>query len=270
MHRNVFAFVERFDWQPYLGPRPMEPTLYVINGNTGNVLKITPPSTLATSTQAFSSYNGGLGASADGWLWTLTSSGVSALQGMTSSASPVSPTAVTTCSSSEDIERGAPVHRRAGRHVVVLAELLRQQQLHGRHALRCRLLRGKNAIFRISAMPQASSLRLDFRRLRWRWEIARASAFAEPRPKVPVTLTVTIGRSRKHNRRSVVRSIFRAARSRLSSITSATIRGQRRSGRDASRKRDDGRDGERDGDDDPAAGRRVLCERRHLHVHDFP
>ena len=92
---------------PYFGSTTDGTNLYVINGNTGNVLKITPPSTLATSTQAFSSYNGGLGVSADGWLWTLTSSGVSALQGMTSSASPVSPTAVTTCSSSEDIERGA-------------------------------------------------------------------------------------------------------------------------------------------------------------------
>ena len=80
---------------------------YVLGDSTGNVLKITPPSTLTTSASAYTSYYGGLGISADGWIWTLTSSGVQALLSMTSSASPVSPTVLTACSTTQTLQRGA-------------------------------------------------------------------------------------------------------------------------------------------------------------------
>ena len=78
---------------------------YTLSGS--NVVKITPPNTLTTSAATFSTYNGGLGITSDGWLWTLTSTGVAALQSMTSTASPVTPTAVTSCDSVASLERSS-------------------------------------------------------------------------------------------------------------------------------------------------------------------
>jgi hypothetical protein len=93
--------------EPYGSGTTDGTSYYSLNDDTGNVQKITPPSTLSNSTAAYTSYSGGLGISADGWIWTLSSSGVQALLSMTSSATPVSPAAVSACSSTEDLERGA-------------------------------------------------------------------------------------------------------------------------------------------------------------------
>jgi hypothetical protein len=82
-------------------------SLYALSTN-GVVYQVTPPSTLATSASSFSSgYEGGLFVTPDGWLWTLASNGVQALQGMTSTAAPVVPSAVTACNSYENLRRGS-------------------------------------------------------------------------------------------------------------------------------------------------------------------
>ncbi|MGH7662664.1 MAG: hypothetical protein ACRENA_17315, partial [Vulcanimicrobiaceae bacterium] len=82
-------------------------SLYLVNGNTDQVYKFTPPSTLATSQSAYSSVHGTIGVSSDSWLWTLTSTGVQALQGMSSTSGPITPATVTSCSSAKGVERAA-------------------------------------------------------------------------------------------------------------------------------------------------------------------
>lgn len=82
-------------------------SLYAESTN-GAVYKVTPPSTLATSASSFTSgYEGGIFVTPDGWLWTLATNGVQALQGMTSTAAPVVPSAVTACNSYEHLRRGS-------------------------------------------------------------------------------------------------------------------------------------------------------------------
>lgn len=82
-------------------------SLYALN-TSGKIYKVTPPSTLATSASNFSSgYEGGIFITPDGWLWTLATNGVQALQGMTSTNSAVVPTAVTACNSYENLRRGS-------------------------------------------------------------------------------------------------------------------------------------------------------------------
>ena len=81
-------------------------SLYAL-ATSGSVYKITPPSTLVTSASTFSGSDlGTIFVTPDGWLWTLASTGVQALQGMSSTAAPVTPTAVTTCNSLENSKRG--------------------------------------------------------------------------------------------------------------------------------------------------------------------
>ena len=82
-------------------------TSYYALSSSGAVYKVTPPSTLVTSASVFPNYEGSLGLSPDGWLWTLSPNGVQAIQGMTSSASAVSPASVSACNSSNGLRRGA-------------------------------------------------------------------------------------------------------------------------------------------------------------------
>ena len=79
--------------------------IYVLNDSSGGVYKLTPPSTIASSTGVFSSWEGGLALTKDGWFWTLTSTGVAAIEGMTS-ATTLSLTNAS-CPTNEWLGRGA-------------------------------------------------------------------------------------------------------------------------------------------------------------------
>jgi len=79
--------------------------IYVLNDNSGGVYKLTPPSTVASSTGVYASWEGGLALTKDGWFWTLTNTGVAAIEGMTS-ATTLSLTNAS-CSSTEWLGRGA-------------------------------------------------------------------------------------------------------------------------------------------------------------------
>lgn len=61
---------------------------YFVNQQTGKIAKITPPSTIVTSTAAFGTLVGGFYITTDGWIWTLTAAGAQAIPSMTA-ASPV-------------------------------------------------------------------------------------------------------------------------------------------------------------------------------------
>ena len=91
----------------YLGGGTDGTSLYLMNGSSGSVYKFTPPSTVATSQSVYTDYDGTVGVSPDGWLWTLASTGTQALKGITSTAAPVVPATVSACTSVEAVRRGA-------------------------------------------------------------------------------------------------------------------------------------------------------------------
>ncbi len=80
-------------------------SVYVLNDSSGGVYKLTPPSTIVSSTGVFPSWEGGLGLTKDGWFWTLTNTGVAAIEGMTSATTLSLSNA--SCTSSEWLGRGA-------------------------------------------------------------------------------------------------------------------------------------------------------------------
>src|SRR5579872_4054454 len=85
-------------------------SLYNINSTAKTVYKVTPPSTVVTSSVSYTSTYGGLMPTSDGWLWTLEGTvGAQALTGLTAGASVVTPTAVPSavCESLETLKRGA-------------------------------------------------------------------------------------------------------------------------------------------------------------------
>ncbi len=93
--------------EPLYGGGTDGTNMYVINGNTGNVVKVTTAGVTTTSTGAYSNYLGGVGISSDGWLWTLNDNGVEGLKGITSSVL-VDPAAVSVCESGGNgLKRGA-------------------------------------------------------------------------------------------------------------------------------------------------------------------
>lgn len=75
---------------------------YILNGNNGKIVKITPPSTVVTASAAFPTYTGGVGISSDGWIWTLTPGGVNAVQSMTAANPVVLGTTTASCGSTQD------------------------------------------------------------------------------------------------------------------------------------------------------------------------
>jgi len=94
--------------QPYLGGGTDGTSLYTVDAATGQVFKVTPGSSVATSASAFASgYRGGVGIAADGWLWTLSSSGVEAIPGISSTASAVTPTSLSGCNTLRNLKRGS-------------------------------------------------------------------------------------------------------------------------------------------------------------------
>ncbi|MGH7659520.1 MAG: hypothetical protein ACRENA_01210, partial [Vulcanimicrobiaceae bacterium] len=80
--------------------------IYVIDASSQKVDKITLPSSLVTSQAPFTSILGGLAVTSDGWLWSLSSTGVQVLPGMTAPG-VVSPANVSACSSSNKHVRGS-------------------------------------------------------------------------------------------------------------------------------------------------------------------
>ncbi len=80
-------------------------SIYVINDSSKGVYKLTPPATIVSSTAVFPSFEGGLAITSDGWLWTLTSTGAAAIEGM-SSATTLSINNPS-CPSTEWLGRGA-------------------------------------------------------------------------------------------------------------------------------------------------------------------
>lgn len=81
---------------------------YSVSQCNGKVYEFTPPNTLTVSSQAFSSSMGGLFPTSDGYLWTLTASGVQAMSGMTSTATFLSLSGPSGCASAvRQLKRGA-------------------------------------------------------------------------------------------------------------------------------------------------------------------
>ncbi len=80
-------------------------SIYVINDSSNGVYKLTPPATVVSSTAVFPSFEGGLAITSDGWFWTLTSTGVAAIEGMTSATTLSVNNA--SCPSNEWLGRGA-------------------------------------------------------------------------------------------------------------------------------------------------------------------
>ena len=81
-------------------------SIYAISDGPGSVYKLTPPSTVASSTGAFTgTWEGGLGLTKDGWFWTLTSTGVEALEGMASATTLTANNA--SCPTNRWLGRGA-------------------------------------------------------------------------------------------------------------------------------------------------------------------
>ena len=81
---------------------------YTLSSCNEKVYQFTPPNTLATSSLAFPSTSGGLFGTSDGYLWTLTGSGVAGMSGMTSTATFLSVSGPTACGSGpRSLNRGA-------------------------------------------------------------------------------------------------------------------------------------------------------------------
>lgn len=80
---------------------------YSLSDCNEKVYEFTPPSTLTVSAQSFSSTSGGIFPTSDGYLWTLTPGGVSAMSGMTSTATFLSVSGPAGCTNTRSLERGA-------------------------------------------------------------------------------------------------------------------------------------------------------------------
>ncbi len=196
------------------------------------------------------------------------------MQGISSSAPLVSPAAVTACRVVRAIFGAEQFRSSPGRMARGCSRrAIKTKHSHRPPALRRRLL-GEKCNFRISATPQASLLRLGIsagcggggKSL-----VPGGSSQQSLGQSVPVTFTVTIGsqsQTQSTKRSPQLYSEQHAVdRHRLYRRQSF---GNARSRCDAACQRNDGRNRERDGNDDEStAGGRVLCEQRHLHVHDF-